>query len=65
MVDLIAQSGIIKSKGDARRQIKQGGLYLNGNQITEVEAVLGPPLDGGYYWFRRGKKTHFIFEPTG
>jgi tyrosyl-tRNA synthetase len=63
VVELVAHSGIVKSKGEARRQIKQGGIYLNGRQVTEVESVAGPPLDGGYYWFRRGKKTNFIFEP--
>ncbi|UCD23512.1 MAG: tyrosine--tRNA ligase, partial [Gemmatimonadota bacterium] len=63
IVDLVAQSGIVKSKGEARRQIKQGGIYLNGQQVTDIDSVAGPPLDGGFYWLRRGKKTNFIFEP--
>jgi len=63
VVELVAHSNIVKSKGEARRQIKQGGIYLNGRKVTDVESVAGPPLDGGYYWFRRGKKTNFIFEP--
>lgn len=63
VVDLVASSGVVRSKGDARRQIQQGGIYLNGRQVTDATATVGPPLHGGYYWIRRGKKTDFIFEP--
>jgi tyrosyl-tRNA synthetase len=63
VVDLVASSGVVRSKGDARRQIQQGGIYLNGQQVTDATATVGPPLHGGYYWIRRGKKTDFIFEP--
>jgi tyrosyl-tRNA synthetase len=63
VVDLVASSGVVRSKGDARRQIQQGGIYVNGKQVTDASATVGPPLNGGYYWVRRGKKTNFIFEP--
>ena len=63
VVDLIASSSIVKSKGDARRQIQQGGISLNGSVVRDVEATSGDPLDGGYYWVRRGRKNHFIFQP--
>jgi tyrosyl-tRNA synthetase len=63
VVDLVASSGVVRSKGDARRQIQQGGIYVNGKQVTDASAPVGPPLNGGYYWVRRGKKTNFIFEP--
>jgi len=63
VVDLIASSSIVKSKGDARRQIQQGGISLNGSVVRNAEATSGDPLDGGYYWVRRGRKNHFIFQP--
>ncbi len=63
VVDLIASSSVVKSKGEARRQIQQGGISLNGSVVKGVEATCGPPLDGGYYWVRRGKKHNFIFQP--
>jgi tyrosyl-tRNA synthetase len=63
VLDLVAGSGVVRSKGDARRQIQQGGIYVNGRQVVDPSAAVGPPLHGGYYWIRRGKKTSFIFEP--
>ena len=63
VVDLLNCSTLIKSKGEARRQITQGGVSVNGRRVTEVDAPAGPPLEGGYYWVQRGKKSHFIFEP--
>ncbi len=63
VVDLISGSTLIKSKGEARRQIAQGGISLNGRPVKESDAVVGDSLAGRYYWLRRGKKAHFIFEP--
>jgi len=63
VVDLVSGSTLIKSKGEARRQIAQGGISVNGRRVTETDATVGTPLEGGYYWVQRGKKSHFIFEP--
>ncbi len=63
VVDLVSSWSLIKSKGEARRQIKQGGISVNGNRVTDADATAGVPLEGGYYWVQRGKKSHFIFEP--
>jgi tyrosyl-tRNA synthetase len=63
VVDLVSGTSIIKSKGEARRQIKQGGISVNGQRITDADVTVGAPLEGGYYWVQRGKKSHFIFEP--
>ena len=64
VVDLVSRSTLIGSKAEARRQIQQGGISLNGWQVTDTGAAVGAPLAGGYYWLRRGKKSHFIFEPS-
>ena len=63
VVDLVSSSSFIKSKGEARRQIKQGGISVNGNRISDADATAGAPLEGGYYWVQRGKKSNFIFAP--
>ena len=63
VVDLVSSSSLIKSKGEARRQIQQGGISVNGKRVANVDAAVGPSLEGGFYWMQRGKKSHFIFEP--
>jgi tyrosyl-tRNA synthetase len=64
VVELVNSTGLVKSKGEARRQIRQGGISVNGRPIRDVNDSIGNPLDGGYYWVRRGKKSNFIFQPS-
>ncbi len=40
LVDALVESGLSKSKGDARRTIQQGGAYVNNRRIGEIEAKL-------------------------
>jgi tyrosyl-tRNA synthetase len=63
VVDLVAGTDLVRSRSDARRQLEQGGITVNGVRATEG-ATSGPALDGGYYWVQRGKKTSFIFTPS-
>jgi tyrosyl-tRNA synthetase len=63
VVDVVRQTDLVKSKSEARRQIEQGGLSINGRVIGDVNETAGAALDGGYYWVRRGKKSSFIFVP--
>ncbi len=62
-VDLVSHSDLVKSRSEARRQIEQGGLAINGRVIADVSQTAGEALDGGFYWVRRGKKNNFIFLP--
>ena len=41
VVDLLVEAGLVKSKGEARRTISEGGAYLNNERITDVEQVPG------------------------
>jgi tyrosyl-tRNA synthetase len=40
LIDALVESGLMKSKGDARRTIQQGGAYVNNRRIGEIEAKL-------------------------
>lgn len=39
IVDICVESGFISSKSEARRLIKQGGLYVNEERLTEDRPV--------------------------
>ena len=58
VVDLLVETGLAKSKGDARRTIGEGGAYLNNVRVTDVEQVpTSEDLVGGAWLvLRRGKK---------
>jgi tyrosyl-tRNA synthetase len=40
LVDALVESGLAKSKGDARRTIQQGGAYVNNRRMSDVDATL-------------------------
>ncbi len=40
LIEALIESGLSKSKGDARRTIEQGGAYVNNRRIAELDAVL-------------------------
>lgn len=42
VVDLLVAAGVFASKGEARRLIQSGGLYLNGQRIESESAALAP-----------------------
>ena len=58
IVDLLVESGLAQSKGEARRTITEGGAYLNNERVTDVELVPGDDhvLSEGWLVLRRGKK---------
>jgi len=57
-VDLLVDTGLVKSKGEARRTINEGGAYLNNERVTDADLVPGGDdlLAGGWLVLRRGKK---------
>ena len=58
-VDLLVASGLVRSRGEARRTIGEGGAYLNNERVTDVDHVPGPQdvLAGSWLVLRRGKKN--------
>ena len=59
VVDLLAASGLCKSKSEARRAIAQGGAYLNNAKVESEDAVpaAGDLLHGRFLVLRRGKRN--------
>jgi tyrosyl-tRNA synthetase len=40
LIDLLVRTGMQKSKGDARKLIKNGGVYLNNNAVSDENAAI-------------------------
>ncbi len=58
-IELLATHGLLKSKGEARRLIEQGGLYVNDEPVSELYQVLdASSFDGGELLLRMGKKRY-------
>jgi tyrosyl-tRNA synthetase len=58
VVDLMVESGLAKSKGEARRTISEGGAYLNNVRIEDPDAEpqASDLIGGTWLVLRRGKK---------
>ena len=58
-VDLFVETGLSKSKGDARRLIAQGGGYLNNERIEAFDTlILDSDFKDGQILLRAGKKRY-------
>jgi tyrosyl-tRNA synthetase len=58
-VDLLVETGLAKSRGDARRTIAEGGAYLNNQRVEDPDMVPSRSdlVAGSWLVLRRGKKT--------
>ncbi len=63
IVDLLAESSLAQSKGDAKRALKGGGVYLNNERVTLAQTVtLAQSIEGKYFVLRRGKKKYHLIQ---
>ncbi|WP_413627795.1 tyrosine--tRNA ligase [Fructilactobacillus vespulae] len=62
IVDLIMEMEIDKSKRQAREDVNNGAISVNGVKVTDVDAEINPNdnFDGKFIIVRRGKKKHFL-----
>ena len=42
IINVIFNAGLLKSKGEARRMIKQGAVKLNGESVSDIQATITP-----------------------
>lgn len=59
IAQLMVDAGLVKSLGEARRAIAQGGVYVNNVAVAAEDAVLADAdlLNGTHAVLRRGKKA--------
>lgn len=58
VVDLLALSGLCKSKSDARRMIESGAVTADDEKVSDIYAVLDKNKLGNGIILRRGKKNY-------
>jgi len=64
LVDLMAETGLAKSKSEARRTIVQGGAYVNNVRVDSVEkkVTLSDLASETMLVLRSGKKTYLLVK---
>ncbi|MHC5248929.1 tyrosine--tRNA ligase [Enterococcus sp. LJL120] len=64
LVDLLIASGIEASKRQAREDIQNGAIYLNGERQTDLAYQLADSdkISGQFTVVRRGKKKYFLLK---
>jgi tyrosyl-tRNA synthetase len=63
---LFVRAGLVTSNGEARRQIKGGGLRVNDTAVTDEKMVLALKdlTPGGVIKLSLGKKRHVLLRPA-
>jgi len=64
LVDALVQAGLVKSKSEARRQIEQGGVYVNQQRVKDVDRALESSdwIAGRNVLLRKGKKDYGLLR---
>jgi tyrosyl-tRNA synthetase len=67
LVDLLTETGLCKSRGEARRFIDQGGVYLNNERAGDADRVAGAAdlLADSIMVLRHGKKKYHLVRVAG
>ena len=62
LVDLLAETGLVPSRGRARTTVEQGGAYLNNRREDDVDRTVGRDdlVAGRYLILRRGKRDYHL-----
>ncbi|HDE6905266.1 TPA: tyrosine--tRNA ligase [Staphylococcus aureus] len=62
IVEVLIETGISPSKRQAREDVNNGAIYINGERQQDVNYALAPEdkIDGEFTIIRRGKKKYFI-----
>ena len=62
IVDLLVTAGVVNSKRQAREDVQNGAIYVNGDRIQDLDYTLGDTdkLENELTVIRRGKKKYFV-----
>lgn len=64
LLDLMAESKLWPSKGEAKRAVTGGGAYLNNVKVSDLgrKVTTADLLHGKYLVLRKGKKDYFLYR---
>jgi len=64
ILDILVEIGLAKSRGEARRSLSDGGIYMNNERQSDPDRNVGISdfLDGKFIVFRKGKKNYHVLK---
>jgi tyrosyl-tRNA synthetase len=64
LTELLVDSGLTTSKGQARKDIEGGGISLNNQRVAEAGRLVttGDLLFGRYLLLRKGKRNYAVLD---
>jgi tyrosyl-tRNA synthetase len=66
IVDLVARVQLAPSKGEARRLVQSGGVYVNNRRVADVQARVTrtQAIEGRLFVVRKGQKQNHVIRIT-
>lgn len=67
LVDLLVDGDLATGKGDGRRSIKGGGIYLNNQRVSDPAqmAIISDAIEGRFIVLRKGRKRYHLVQVVG
>ena len=64
VLDMLVETGLVKSKGDAKRQLQQGAVTINGRRLGADELFMSAAeaIAGAFYLIRKGSRDIALVE---
>jgi tyrosyl-tRNA synthetase len=64
LLDVLARVGLAPSKGEARRLVQQGGIYLNNRRLTDPASRVTKEqaIEGRLLLFRKGQRQNHLIK---
>lgn len=62
VVSFLADSGVLSSRGEARKLVQSGGVAINKEKVAAIEHQVGMQdlINGRYILVQKGKKNYFL-----
>ena len=67
VLELFVTAGLVRSRGEAKRLLEQGGMTASGRRLSAGERTLGDGdlLVGRYLLLRKGARDYALVRVTG